>query len=81
MSKRGRPVACNAKQRRHVASLVRQHTASKTREILAAEKGTELAELRNANLFPEPVTLSVPTLAKYAKQGGVELKRGRRKAA
>ena len=80
MSKRGRPVACNAKQRRHVAALVKKHTASKTAEILAAKKGTADAELRSVKLFPVPVSLSVPTLCTYAKEYGVELHRGRRAA-
>jgi phage tail protein X len=80
-SKRGRKPSCNYEQRRHIASLVNQHTASRTQAILAANPGTALAKLRNARLFPKPVKLSVPTLCRYARDHGVELNRGRRSVA
>jgi transposase len=73
---RGRPALLNAKQARHVASLVRNHTGVGAVAILAATDG-ELAELRNKNLFPEPISLSLPTVTKAARANGVELKRGR----
>lgn len=80
MTKRGRPVACNAKQRRHVAALARKYTASGAQAILAAGTKDALAKQRSAKLFPEPVVLSLPTVCKYARENGVELKRGRRAA-
>jgi hypothetical protein len=73
---RGRPVALNSKQARHVATLVRQHKGTGAQAILAAKDG-DLAELRNKNLFPEPMVLSLPTICKAARANGLELKRGR----
>ena len=78
---RGRPSSCNANQKRHIVALVKRYGATRTRVILAAKNGTADADLRSSNLFPKPVTLSVPTLCNYARDGGVELSKGRRKAA
>jgi hypothetical protein len=79
-SSRGRKPVCNASQRRHVAALVKRHSALQTAKILAAKNGTEKAKLRSVKQFPKPVVISVPTLCTYARDHGVELHRGRRAA-
>ena len=71
--KRGRvnPIR-TAHQKRYVISLVKQFGALKTCEILAGED-------RNVRLFPEPVSVTPPTVAKVAREGGITLTRGRRR--
>jgi hypothetical protein len=80
LKKRGRKPTLNAGQRKHVATLVKRHSALQTAEILAARNGSPRAKLRSSKQFPKPVIVSVPTLCSYARQHGVELQRGRRAA-
>ena len=78
---RGRPVKMNVKQRRAIASMVRKHgTASRVAEILGAGNRTKDAKLR-PKAFPQPVSVSLPTVSKYAAEHGIELQRGRPKKA
>jgi hypothetical protein len=76
-----RTAKLNGSQRRSVASLAKQHGASRAAEILAAPSGTADAGLRAQGLFPEPVTVTIATVCRYAKEHGVVLKRGRRTKA
>jgi hypothetical protein len=79
MKKRGRPAKFNAHQKESIARLVKKYNVGKTQEILAAANGTELAKLRSVSRFPEPMEVCQPTIAKAAKECGVELHRGRPK--
>jgi hypothetical protein len=65
-------------QRRSVAALAKKFGASRTAEILRAPSGSEDADLRPA-ILSDPVSLTVPTVCRYAKDNGVTLVRGRRK--
>jgi hypothetical protein len=40
-------------------------------------RGNPLAELRNKEIFPEPMSVSMPTLCKIGKNAGLEFQRGR----
>lgn len=65
MAKRGRPVMFKGNLKSHIIALVKKHGLTGARKVLADEK----------------VSVSMPTLGTLAKDAGVELKRGRRKAA
>ena len=72
---RGRPKKFNGTQSRHIASLVKQHGLTGAKNVL--ESGD-----RNTNLFPNPVTVTLPTIRSIANAAGIgELQRGRRAAA
>jgi len=47
----------------------------------AAADERALAKERNLNVVPAPLTITLPTLGKFAAEAGIELKRGRRAAA
>ncbi len=72
-----RAAKLNVAQRRSVASLAKKHGASRTTEILSATKGDDV-DLR-PQILSDPVSLTVSTVCRYAKENGVELSRGRRK--
>lgn len=65
-------------ERRHVCKLVKDHGASGAQRILSADPGTPEASPRSSKLFPDPVTVSLPTLVSVARSYGVTLRRGRR---
>ena len=65
MATRGRPVVFKGNLKRHIVALVKKHGLTGARKVLADEK----------------VSISMPTLGTLAKNAGVELSRGRRKAA
>jgi hypothetical protein len=73
-----RTAKMNGNQRRSVASLAKQHGASRAAEILAAPNDTEDAKLRAKSLFPEPITVTIATVCRYAKEYGIALAKGRR---
>jgi len=58
---RGRPIVFKGNEKRHIVSVIRKHGLTKGREILAGEK----------------VSISLPTLGKFAAEAGIELHRGR----
>lgn len=58
---RGRPVVFKGVQKRHIVSVIRKHGLTKGREVLAGEK----------------ISISLPTLGKFAAEAGIELHRGR----
>lgn len=65
-------------QRRSVAALAKKFGASRTANILAAPVGSDDAKLR-PSILADPVSLTVPTVCRYAKENGVVLMRGRPK--
>lgn len=73
--RRGRPVVYAPKSAlgKHITKLVKEHTASGAVAILNAKK----SELRNAELVPSALGISMPTVLKIAKANGVKLHRGR----
>jgi hypothetical protein len=75
---RGRPVVFKGNVKKHIVGLLRKHGATKTRAILSAVDG-ELASLRSEKTVPQPLSISMPTLIKYASQAGVKMQRGRPK--
>lgn len=78
---RGRQPSFSDEEAKKVAQLVRKvGTASRAQEVLAAESGSD-AKVRKAAGFPEPLSVSLPTVCRAAKDNGVALSRGRRKAA
>ena len=48
---------------------------SHTQRILNAANDDELAAYRDANIFPEPLNISVPTLSKYITSAGIRVVR------
>jgi hypothetical protein len=58
---RGRPIVFKGKEKRHIVSVIRKHGLTKGREVLAGEK----------------ISISLPTLGKFAAEAGIELHRGR----
>lgn len=58
---RGRPVVFKGAEKRHILSVIRKHGLTKGREVLAGEK----------------VSISLPTMGKFAAEAGIELSRGR----
>jgi len=64
-NKRGRPKMFTGHIKRHIVSIIRKHGLTGGRTVLA-EEGTKV---------------SLPTLGKLAAEAGVELHRGRPKAA
>lgn len=58
----GRPPVFTPMQRRHMAKVIRQHGLAIGRAVLANEG----------------VSVSLPTLARVAREHGIQLKRGRR---
>lgn len=75
----GRPPVFVGKVKTEITRLIRKHGITGTRDILAAKKG-ELAEHRNAEIVPKPLSISLPTLVKLGQKAGITLKRGRRAA-
>lgn len=78
---RGRQPSFSEDEAKAVAGLVRKcGTASRAQEVLAAEKGAD-AKARKAAGFSEARKVSLPVVCRAAAEHGVELSRGRRKAA
>ena len=71
---RGRPPKFNGNQSRHIASLVKEYGLTGAKNVLESDE-------RNTNLFPESLTVTLPTIRKCANDNGVgKLQRGRRAA-
>ena len=67
----------------HVVSLLKQHGATKTRDILATPlkrfgKTTGVNKLRDVKMFPEPTKVSLLCLCTIAKVHGLKFARGRK---
>lgn len=58
---RGRPVVFKGNEKRHIVSVIRKHGLTAGRQVLAKEK----------------ISISLPTLGKFAAEAGIELHRGR----
>ena len=75
---RGRPALYTGNLQRHIQGLVRKFGVGGARTILSAPVGSAAAAARNKALVPNPLGISVPTLYKLAKLGGVAIpKRGK----
>ncbi len=68
-------------QTKSVVALVRKYGASGTQRILAAKNDSDDATLRPYGVFPDPKQVSISTICRYAKEGGVQLYKGRPKKA
>lgn len=73
----GRPSVYTGNVKKHIVGLIRKYGATGARNILNAESGTEEYSLRNTNLIPDALGISLPTLGKFAAEAGVVLHRGR----
>lgn len=69
---RGRPAIYTGVLARKIASLIRKHGITGTREVLAKE-GVVLADGEKA----KKIKVSMPTLIKIGQKAGITLKRGR----
>lgn len=87
--KAGRPPIFTGDLADRIVALVKERGALPTRRLLTARtaksKGVSaaerrLGEARKALGFPEPVSVSLPTILKLAKRNGLTLVPGRRKA-
>ncbi len=58
---RGRPVVFKGNTKRHILSVIRKHGLTKGQVVLANEK----------------ISISLPTMGKFAAEAGIELSRGR----
>ncbi len=73
---RGRPTVFKGYLAAKIVNVVKEHGLSGGREYLAT------VGVQTKPFGPvKPVSISLPTLGKLAKAGGVELQRGRPKAA
>jgi hypothetical protein len=88
MSQLGRPPKYKGNIKKHIESLIRKHGLTGTRRILNAKVSSrnknerELAQMRNLELVPAPLGISMPTLGGFAREAGIEVQMGRpRKAA
>jgi hypothetical protein len=61
----------------HVVALIEKHGQKGTMAILAAEGNDPLTKLRSKKLFPEPVTVSPPTMVTITREAGIKLTRGK----
>ena len=75
--KPGRPAVFTGKVKKHIVSLVRRYGLTGARKRLAAENSTELSNDRNKKVVPNPLKISMPTLAKFAAEDEVEVPQGR----
>jgi len=57
--------------------LVRKYNISQAMDILNAAPGTSLASHRNLDIVPAPLGVCYPTLIRFAKEAGIEKRRGR----
>ena len=73
----GRPPVYDNNMRRHIVALAKKFGIYVTVKILRAENGTELASRRSAKLFPNPTTISQPTVKAYATAAGLTFQKGR----
>lgn len=83
--KRGRPPLYFGVRKEAIVSLLKDHGASRTMEILntkttkkSSKETLALAALRPASI-KEALTISLPTLLGMAKEAGIKLQRGRPK--
>ena len=68
----GRPLKYSGEVGDYILSLYQEiGTVLKTREVLIAPNGSELAKLRNSSLVPEPLTISMPCLSAMIKKSGI----------
>ena len=83
---RGRPPRFVGRQYKSVVALLKQHGPTMTRNILAApamigvgrnRKPNPLAAMRPAKVFPEPESVSLPTLVKIGAEAGIEFMQGK----
>ena len=65
VSKRGRPPVFRGNEKRSILSVIRKHGLTKGQAVLA-DKG---------------ISISLPTMGKFAAEAGIELHRGRPAAA
>lgn len=77
--KMGRPPLYKGNVLKHIVALIRKHNAATAMRILRADAASELGKLRNVVLIPNPLTISQPTLLKFAGAKGVKLSVGRPK--
>jgi hypothetical protein len=77
--KPGRPPLYTEAQRAAIASLVASYGLTGAQRALRAANGTPEASYRDAAVFPEACNISIPTIAKIAKDNGIKLARGPRK--
>lgn len=81
MKKIGRPAFYTGNLKRHIVALIRQHNANGAMRILRADCKDPLAQHRNLKLVPNPLSISMPTLLKFAAQVKLKLHVGRPKKA
>lgn len=83
---RGRPPRFVGRQYKSVVALLKLHGPTMTRNILAApamtgvgrnRKPNPLAAQRPASVFPEPESVSLPTLVKIGAEAGIEFTQGK----
>ena len=65
MAQRGRPVVFKGNTKRHILAVIRKHGLTKGQAVLANED----------------ISISLPTMGKFANEAGIELSRGRPAAA
>jgi hypothetical protein len=74
---RGRPPVYTGKVKRHIVTLIRHYGLTGARTILNAERSDTRRTLRNLNVVPKALGISMPTLGKFAQEAGIALERGR----
>lgn len=74
---RGRPAVYVGAVVTHIVSLVKRHNATNARAILNAGPRNAIRALRNLELVPKALGISMPTILKFVHAKGVELPLGR----
>jgi hypothetical protein len=72
-----RPKLFSGVKAQKIVSMVEKFGAAQTAEILGSRSDAELASLRDKRVFPSRVSVSVPTICRIAREGGLVLSVGR----
>lgn len=69
----GRPLKYSGDVLNHIIELYQKiGTVLKTREILIAPNDNSLSDLRDKNIIPNPLTISMPCLSNILSRAGVQ---------
>lgn len=75
---RGRPPVFVGPVKAYIVRLLKKvNNITHVRKILIAKKGTKWYAQRDLDIVPKPLSISVPTLRKFAEEAAIEFALGR----
>lgn len=77
----GRPLVYTGAVKCHMLNLIREYNISQAMDILNATPGTSLSRKRDVDIVPCSLGVSYPTLIKFAREAGIQKRRGRPETA